>query len=95
MKTKKQPNRKRPVVAVTLSPGSLTKLDQLTKLYGKSYDSHTVEKIIEDTPAREFSSLQLGSYVPGQAAAAIGPESINPSLNDRTVPVKYPKLTRK
>lgn len=88
-KTKPPANRKRDVAAFTLPPGSIVKLRQLTERYGKSYDSHTVEKIIDDTYEREFGG-NWASNAPGRIARGTGPEPI--SLNDAPLPTpgSYP-----
>lgn len=82
MKAKpKGPRRVRPVVAVTLSEMALQKLAQLQKLYGKTYASHTVEKLIEDTWAREITPGNAASTAPGRIAGNGSPGEIN-QLND-------------
>ncbi len=86
VKRKPKPvHRERPVVAVTLSEMALQKLDQLKRLYGKTYASHTVEKIIEDTWAREIGTQpgNIASTAPGHSAGSGGPGEIN-QLNDAT-----------
>jgi len=73
----KQPTRSRPVVAVTLSPMALQKLELLKRHYGKTALSHVVEKIIEDTFEKVFEGNIVGNGTGGFAALPT-PETIKP-----------------
>lgn len=73
----KKPNRRRPVVSVTLDPRTMKKLEALQSHYGHTYQTQTVEKLIMD----EYEK-RVGTLAPGTGAASTIPAGTNLTMNE-------------